>query len=254
MDITLRKRRIVWAGDSIVAPNGFATYPQTGMGQGFRLYTAEDAELINLAVNGRSTKSFIDEQRMPEAYFTLGEGDFFFIQFGHNDQKKEDPLRYAAAYGDYQLNLEKFYNVASNRGAEAVFITPPVRRHFGKDGRIIPSHGDYPAAMKEKAAELGVLLVDLQSLSKAYIEAAGAEESRRLFMNFPAGRYANYPEGKEDNSHLTADGARIFAGLVAADLWAKGEPYRAILRPECAALSERLKHFQAKAKEEGVSA
>lgn len=233
------KRKIVWAGDSTVARNGFATYPQTGMGQGLLLYLREDIELLNLAVNGRSTKSFIDEQRMVKAYFSLAEGDFFFIQFGHNDQKAEDPARYAAAYGAFSQNLEKFVNVARNRKAVPVLLTPLCRRRFGADGRIINTHGDYPEAMRRKASELGVWLIDLHKLSAAYLETLGSEASRSLFMNFPAGQYENYPEGLEDNTHLTAEGARQFAALAAAALCEAGEPYRSLFRPECARLAER---------------
>ena len=33
-------------------------------------------------------------------------------------------------------------------------------------------------------------------------------------MNFPAGVYENYPEGKSDNTHLRPEGARAIARLV----------------------------------------
>lgn len=235
------KRKIVWAGDSTVARNSFASYPQTGMGQGFLLYIKQNITLLNLAVNGRSTKSFIDEQRMPEAYFALQEGDFFFIQFGHNDQKKEDPLRYEEAFGGFQVNLEKFANVARNRGAQPVFITPLVRRHFKEDGTLMPSHGDYPQAMRELAEKMDVPLIDMQALSEKYVEALGPERSRLLYMNFPAGLYENYPAGLEDNTHLTAEGARQYAGLLAAALWERGEPFRGLLLEECGRLPAMYK-------------
>ena len=54
-------RKIFWASDSTVQTNKFMTYPQTGIGQVFSLYTKDDVTVVNYAKNGRSTKSFIDE-------------------------------------------------------------------------------------------------------------------------------------------------------------------------------------------------
>ena len=81
---------IFWAGDSTVQYNGIMTYPQTGIGQVFHLFLKPDVKVENHAKNGRSTKSFIDESRLPAIYDKISEGDFLFIQFGHKDEKKED--------------------------------------------------------------------------------------------------------------------------------------------------------------------
>ena len=56
--------RIFWAADSTVQTNDITTYPQTGIGQVFSLYTREGVVLSNHAKNGRSTKSFMDEGRL----------------------------------------------------------------------------------------------------------------------------------------------------------------------------------------------
>src|SRR5690554_527921 len=115
--------RIYWAGDSTVKDNDFTTFPQSGIGQGMRLFVKKEIEIKNYAENGRSTTSFINESRLARIYNEISAGDFLFIQFGHNDQKKEDPSRFADAWGDYQVNLEKFVNVARNKNANPVFIT-----------------------------------------------------------------------------------------------------------------------------------
>ena len=78
---------IYWAGDSTVQYNDITTYPQTGIGQVLHLYLKPDVKISNHAKNGRSTKSFIDESRVPAIYDAITEGDFLFIQFGHNDEK-----------------------------------------------------------------------------------------------------------------------------------------------------------------------
>ena len=81
-------KKIYWAGDSTVAFNGIVTYPQTGIGQVFGLYLSEDAKVVNYAVNGRSTKSFMAEGRLKAIEREITKEDFLFIQFGHNDEKK----------------------------------------------------------------------------------------------------------------------------------------------------------------------
>ena len=104
---------IYYIGDSTVQFNKIDTYPQTGMSQVLSLFTAEDVVVHPYGKNGRSTKSFIDEGRLVPIEEQIGEGDFLFIQFGHNDEKQADPTRYTEAFGEYQTNLEKFVNTVN---------------------------------------------------------------------------------------------------------------------------------------------
>ncbi len=235
--VTQKMTKIVWAGDSTVAFNSFKTYPQTGMGQALPRFLKKEIGLLNLAVNGRSTKSFIDEQRMVEAYFALEEEDIFLIQFGHNDKKKEDPTRYTSAYGSYQDNLTKFVNVARNKKAFPVLVTPIVRRE-ASDGELMNTHEDYPSAMRDLAASLDVPLIDLTALSKKLVESYGIEKSKRFYMNFEAGLYPNYLQGLNDNTHLRPCGALVFASLLAKGLWNLGGPYRALLHESIVACDD----------------
>ena len=85
---------IFWAGDSTVQYNDILTFPQTGIGQVMNLFLKPEVRVENHAKNGRSTKSFIDESRLTPIYDKITAGDFLFIQFGHNDEKKNDPQRY----------------------------------------------------------------------------------------------------------------------------------------------------------------
>jgi lysophospholipase L1-like esterase len=235
--------KIVWAGDSTVAFNSFKTYPQTGMGQALPRFLKKEIGLLNLAVNGRSTKSFIDEQRMVEAYFALEEGDIFLIQFGHNDKKKEDPARYAPAYGAYQENLKKFIHVARNKKAHPVLVTPIVRRE-ASEGRLINTHEDYPAAVRDLAHTMEVPLIDLTKLSHDLVESYGIEEAKVFYMNFPSGLYPNYPQGLSDNTHLRPQGALVFASLLAKGLWDLGGPYRALINEAVESADDfYYKHF-----------
>ena len=210
---------IFWAGDSTVAFNHIDTYPQTGIGQVFSLYLKEDFEVRDYAVNGRSTKSFIDEGRLVRIDHEICEGDFLFIQFGHNDEKEQDPARYAAPFGEFQKNLRTFSEVARSHKAQPVFITPLERRHFDPGtGLIIPSHGEYPAAMIQVAQEEKVPCIDLNRSSRELMNSLGDEASKEFFVHVPAGKYAAFPEGKSDDTHLQYHGAVTFAGLIAKGL------------------------------------
>ena len=128
--------KIFWAADSTVQTNDFTTYPQTGIGQVFPLFVKNEYQIVNHAKNGRSTKSFMDEGRLKAIEEKIGAGDFLFIQFGHNDEKSQDPARYTEPFSTFMENLEIFINVARKHGAYPVLITPLERRCFVDDKQI----------------------------------------------------------------------------------------------------------------------
>lgn len=228
-----RIARIFWAGDSTVQTNDITTYPQTGIGQVFSLYIKESITVCNHAKNGRSTKSFLDEGRLEPIAKEIGAGDYLFIQFGHNDEKIQDPARYTEPFGTYKENLKLFIDTARSRGAKPVLITPLERRCFTDEKHLdAGAHGEYVAAMKETAKQENVPIIDLYSQSRMEMEKVGAEESMKWFMNLEPGEYLSCPEGKEDNTHLKYEGAVRFAGLVAKGLKELGGEYRELLLPE----------------------
>lgn len=223
---------LFWAGDSTVKQNDFSSFPQTGIGQAFELFLKKDIYLNNCAENGRSTKSFIDEKRLSYIDERIKPNDFLFIQFGHNDEKIADPTRYTEAYGSFQENLKKFVDVALQHQAYPVLITSLSRRLFENDGvHLQDTHLNYPQAMIDFAARQNLPIIDLCSLSKTLIESVGDEASREWFMHLPAGKYPNFPEGKEDNTHLQYAGAFAFATLIAEELRKMGGIYATILLP-----------------------
>lgn len=224
---------IFWAGDSTVQYNDIMTYPQTGIGQVFHLFLKPDVKVENHAKNGRSTKSFIDESRLPAIYDKISEGDFLFIQFGHNDEKKEDPERYTEPFSDYMVNLEKFVNVARNKKALPVLITPLERRCFIDEKTLGPGeHGDYVKAMKQTAERLDVPLIDLNSMSRAEMTRVGAEASKSWYMHIPEGKYPYHMEGLTDNTHLQYAGAVMYGGCIARGLKELGGVYKDLLLDE----------------------
>lgn len=226
---------IFWAGDSTVQYNDITTYPQTGIGQVFHLFLNPEIRIENHAKNGRSTRDFIDESRLAVIYDRITEGDFLFIQFGHNDEKKENPARYTEPFSDYMINLEKFVNVARNKKAYPVLITPLERRGaFVDDWKLGEStHKDYVEAMKRTAKNLDVPLVDLFSMSRAELERVGAEASKAWYMHVPAGKYPHFLDGlSTDNTHLQYAGAVVFGGCIARGLKELGGIYQDLLLDE----------------------
>lgn len=222
--------RIFWAGDSTVAQNNYTTYPQSGIGQGIRLFIKKEIEIKNHAVNGRSTKSFIDEFRLAPIYDEITKGDFLFIQFGHNDEKIQDPSRYTAPYGDYRINLEKYINAARNKGAYPVLITSLYRRTILEDGTLCQTeHKEYQQSMLQTARECHVPCIDLCTASKKLLEKTPKEISEHWFMNLQPGEFPNFPEGKTDNTHLQWKGAMIFGRIMALGLKALGGKYADLL-------------------------
>lgn len=218
--------RIFWAGDSTVQTNDYSTFPQNGIGQVFSIFLKEGYRVENHARNGRSTKSFLDEGRFETIKEQIGEGDFLFIQFGHNDEKKEDPARYTDPASSFRENLRLFVDAARSRNARPVLITPLERRCFDEEGRLGQgAHGDYVAAMKQAAREWDVPLVDLHGMSRAALEKAGEVKSRSWYMFFERGEYEEHPEESRDNTHLRYAGAVKFAGLIARGLRELGGVY-----------------------------
>lgn len=221
---------IFWAGDSTVQYNDITTYPQTGIGQVIHLFLKPEIKVSNHAKNGRSTKSFIDESRMVPIYDKITEGDFLFIQFGHNDEKINDPTRYTEPDGEYKVNLGKFINVARNKKAYPVLITPLERRCFAEEHKLgAGEHLAYVNAMKQIAVDLNVPLIDLYTMSRAEMEKAGATKTTEWYMHLPEGAYENYKEGKTDNTHLKYAGAVTYAGCIARGLKELGGIYADLL-------------------------
>ncbi|MBR1569709.1 MAG: pectin esterase [Bacteroidales bacterium] len=202
-------------GDSTMAEKNLAGgNPERGWGMMFPNFLDGSIDVVNYAQNGRSTKSFIDLGLWDKVKANLKAGDYVFIEFGHNDAKEDDPARYAPAYGAYQENLRLFVKTALDAGAHPVLLTPVARRWF-KDGKLDRNcHTDYPEAMKQVAREFNVPLLDITTATLNWIEGLGDAASRPFFMHLPAGKYACAPDGKEDNTHTVASGARKVAEIV----------------------------------------
>ncbi|MCR3750644.1 rhamnogalacturonan acetylesterase [Lentzea californiensis] len=206
------------AGDSTASTYTSALAPRAGWGQALPVFFGHGVLTANEALSGASSKSFADLGRLDRLLSRVKRGDHVLISFGHNDQKKEDPARYTEPSTTYKSYLSQYIDRSRARGAKPVLVTSVERRRFTGTGTAAPSHGAYPAAMRELAAAKGVPLIDLTASSTALWNRTGVEGTKKYFLHLPAGPWPNYPDGIEDNTHFQAAGAIEVARLVATAL------------------------------------
>ena len=200
------------AGDSTAANKTADKRPETGWGEMLQQYfDPAKVKIVNEAQNGRSTKSFIDEGRWRSIVDRLKKGDWVFVEFGHNDEKKDKPAIYASPE-DYKANLVKFIRETRAKGATPVLLTPVSRRKFEND-ILVKTHGEYPDAVKTVGREQDVAVIDMESKSASVLTRYGNEGSRKLFLQLKPGENPNYPNGVEDNTHFNPKGAGEMAAF-----------------------------------------
>ncbi|MGW0120452.1 rhamnogalacturonan acetylesterase [Streptomyces sp. NPDC003327] len=204
-----RMRTLFVAGDSTAAQKYADAAPETGWGMALPFFLHRDLRVANHAVNGRSTKSFLDEGRLEPVLAAIRPGDVLLVQFGHNDAKSADPARYTAPWTAYRDNLRTFVEGARSRGALPVLATSVERRRFDASGTALRTHGDYPAAMRAVARASDVPLLDIEALSLALWQRLGPETTTTYF---------NWTATEQDNTHFNPPGAIAVARLVAREL------------------------------------
>ena len=212
-----KKKITVWMiGDSTMSVKETKAFPETGWGMPFVYFFDSSVVIENRAKNGRSTKTFISEKLWQPVIDKMEEGDYVFIQFGHNDEAKEKTERYTTPE-QYKENLTRFVKETKAKKANPVLLTPVSRRRF-KDGKAVETHEVYSKLVRELAAELSVPMIDLDKKSIELYQQMGEESSKLLFLQLKPGEHPNYPDGKVDNTHFNELGARMIAQIVLSEL------------------------------------
>lgn len=209
-----KKITIYMVGDSTMSIKEKKYYPETGWGMPFAHFWDSTVVVDNRAQNGRSTQSFLSEKRWGSVMETLSEGDYVFIQFGHNDEiptKKN-----ATTPGEFKTNLEQYINDTRSKKAIPVLLTSVARRKFDSSGVLVDTHLQYAGITRKVAEEQKVVLLDVDKTSRALLTQLGVEGSVHLFNHLKPGEHPNYPEGKSDDTHFSELGARKMAELVYA--------------------------------------
>jgi lysophospholipase L1-like esterase len=209
--------RLFLAGDSTMADKPL-DLPERGLGMVLGQFFKDPAMVHNHAVNGRSTKSFIDEGRWQKLLDELRPGDFVIIQFGHNDEKVEDPKRGTDPKTTFPDNFRRFVRDVRAKQATPILATPVCRRKFDGSGKLVPTHGAYPDAIRAVAAEQKVPLLELEHATAKWLQETGDEPSRTFFMWIEPGKFAKIPDGRKDDTHFVAAGATQVASLAVAQM------------------------------------
>lgn len=212
-----QKKTTVWLiGDSTMSIKEVKAYPETGWGMPFRYFFDSTVVVDDRAKNGRSTRSFIEEGRWQEVADQLKEGDYVFIQFGHND---EVPTKKTfTTQEQFRNNLVRFVSDSRAGKAIPVLITPVARRKFDANGNVVGTHELYSEIVRSVASQLGVPLIDLDKKSQALLQQFGPANSKFLYNHLEPGENPHYPQGRSDNTHFNELGARKMAEIVLASI------------------------------------
>ncbi|MDB5201099.1 MAG: rhamnogalacturonan acetylesterase [Ferruginibacter sp.] len=211
-----QKKTTVWLiGDSTMCLYEPSRAPLTGWGMPFANFFDSTVRIANMAKGGRSTRTFLGENRWQPIVDSLTEGDYVFIQFGHNDEAKEEKYkdRYTPV-ADYKVNLEKFIKESRAKKAIPVLITPVTRMRFDKAGHMEETHKEYTAAVWEVGKKTSTSVIDLDEKSRKLLEQMGVADAKLLYMQLDSLEHPHYPTGQKDNTHFNEYGARRIAELV----------------------------------------
>lgn len=245
-------------GDSTMANKPLDKENQErGWGQMLPMYLTGAVKVDNHAVNGRSSKSFIDEGRWDVVKEKIRPGDYVIIQFGHNDEKSKDAKRYTVPGSTFDANLARFVTEAREKGATPILMNSIVRRNFpdnsGKalgetddkqndwksskndpaEGYIlVDTHGDYLNSPRNVADSLDVTFIDMNKLTHDLVQTLGPTMSKSIYMWIPEGVYEFCPAGKVDNTHLNILGGILVSRLAADAIAEKVPGLKKYIRPE----------------------
>lgn len=211
--------RIYMIGDSTMCEYPVNRTPLAGWGMPFKYFFDSTVTVVNRARGGRSTRTFLEENRWQPIADSLQEGDYVLMQFGHNDEAREEI--YKARYTpvpDYKTNLIRFINESRAKKANPVLITPVTRMMFDSLGNMKETHKEYSAAVWEIGTAYHVPVIDLDAKSRDLLQSLGPVYSKMLFMQLDTLEHPNYPNGQKDNTHFNEYGARRMAELVLAEM------------------------------------
>jgi lysophospholipase L1-like esterase len=205
---------VIWLiGDSTVEDN---QEPFRGWGWALPCYVREGVTVRNIALSGRSSRSFRAEGLFARAEKEMTTGDLLLIQFGHNDEKDDE--RHTDPGSTFPEELWKYCEAALERGAQPVLFTPVSRRFFVGGGSLLYTHGEYPGAIRKLAADKEIPLCDLKQDSRMLYLSLGEEKTAELFVRLKPGEHPDFPDGHDDKTHFNAYGADQICRLAVKEM------------------------------------
>jgi lysophospholipase L1-like esterase len=222
---------IYLAGDSTVVDQDIE--PWGAWGQMLPRFFLPGVVVANHAESGETSKSFVSEQRFAKIFSVIQPGDYLLMQFNHNDQKINPKTGEAAVpLAEYKRIFTEMIEKARAVGATPVVITAMNRNTFDAAGHITNSLGEYPAAVRQIAAEQKVALIDLNAMSKTLFETLGPDAALHAFMHYPANTYPNQPDAIKDDTHFNSYGAYELARCIVRGIRAANLPLVKFLDPQ----------------------
>lgn len=208
-------------GDSTVCNYKDSAYPQTGWGQILgSFFDGSRVQVVNYAIGGRSSKTFVQEGRLDEVKKNLQKGDIMMVQFGHNDRYFGSKAR-EVPFDSLGYWLQKYADVAKGAGVTLVYVTP-MNMNMGANGRNIFTEYNVVGKMEELAKKNGAVYVNLNAKSyNAYSKSWDpAYVSRYQFKMFLKGEYPNYPDGvtNDGTTHFQESGSIAHCQWIAEEL------------------------------------
>ncbi len=216
-------------GDSTVCDYKESAYPQTGWGQVIApFFDASRVKVINYAIGGRSSKSFIKDGRLKTVLDNTQPGDYLFVQMGTNDRDYSKADRYvpidSSAYW-----FQQYVDGAKSKGAHIVLMSPLMLNTYPRnvfDNNLTDaSHKGKEYPVKDKIAEVakknGVPFIDLTTKTyNLYKQVSSAYISRYIFKMFLPGEYPNYAAGvtNDGTTHFQESGSVVHAQLITEGL------------------------------------
>ncbi len=209
-------------------------YPRYGYATQLFNYLDEKATVVNLALSGRSSKSFLAEANYQTLKSEIKEGDYLLIGFGHNDEKNDDAERFTDASKpttdstSFKYSLyENYIKLCENVGATPILCTPIVRLETKNNYSGSTVHdctasgiGDYRQAIIELGEEKNVTVIDLTTFTKNLYTELGFEEARYLHAmpsQYKDGSIVAAVDGV-DKTHINVYGAKVISYEIATQL------------------------------------
>ncbi len=241
--VVLTETKIYVVGDSTVCDyskgDGVMTddtyyYPRYGYATQLYNYIDAKATVVNLALSGRSSKSFLAEANYQTLKTNIKEGDYLLIGFGHNDEKNDDAERFTDASKpttdstSFKYSLyENYIKLCENVGATPILCTPIVRLETKDEYTGSTVHdctasgiGDYRQAIIDLGSEKNVTVIDLTTFTKNLYTELGYDEARYLHAmpsQYKDGAIVPAVDGV-DKTHINVYGAKVISYEIATQL------------------------------------
>ncbi|MBE6384303.1 MAG: hypothetical protein E7048_01415 [Lentisphaerae bacterium] len=184
-----------------------------GWGEFVGQYFNSNVKVLNFAISGRSTKTFLE--RGDWAKLLKSKPDYILMTLGANDTP---PKKQSTDIPTYKKNLRRFAADAKAIGAKMIFVTinQALTRSaknvvvFRPHGPWVKSRVPYSQAMHEVAKELNLPCLELAENQRKIYEAMGEKAAGAL--------YCIRATGKMDGSHTNKAGAELIAKIIITEL------------------------------------